>query len=123
MFLPNPVPLPEGLDIPAEDWQQIPTSVRHPFLSLLKRVDVLEARLPHDPSDASRPPSTDSLTKKRARRTQAAERRKPGTKPGHSTARRKYLPRLQHRMVHHNNHFPRAKLARQLAVRSTGAQH
>jgi len=40
-----------------------------------------------------------------------------------STARRQYTSRLQNRMIRHNNGFPRAKLARQLAVRSIGAQH
>ena len=39
-----------------------------------------------------------------------------------STARRESVSCLQHRMVHHHNRFPRATLARQLAVRSTGAQ-
>ena len=32
-------------------------------------------------------------------------------------------PIFQDRMAHQNNHLPRAKLARQSAVRSTGAQH
>ena len=39
LLLLDPAPLPEGLDIPAADWQQTPTSVRHHFLFLLKRVD------------------------------------------------------------------------------------
>ena len=83
LLLLDPVPLPDGLGIPAEDWHQTPTSVRHHFLSLLKRVETLEARFNQDSSNSSRPPSTDSPAKKRARRTQAAERRKPGAKPGH----------------------------------------
>jgi hypothetical protein len=40
-----------------------------------------------------------------------------------STARRQYTSRLQNRTIRHNNDCPRAKLSRQLAVRSTGAQH
>ena len=36
----DPIPLPDGLAIPAEDWHQTPTSVRSQFLSLLKRVVV-----------------------------------------------------------------------------------
>jgi transposase len=83
LLLLEPVPLPEKLGISAEDWQQTPTSVRHHFLALLKRVETLEARLHQDSSNSSRPPSTDSPAKKRARRTQAAEHRKPGAKPGH----------------------------------------
>jgi transposase len=79
----DPMPLPDGLAIPAEDWQQTPTSVRHQFLSLLKRVEALEARLHRDSSNSSRPPSTDAPSAKRQRRTPAVERRKPGAKPGH----------------------------------------
>jgi hypothetical protein len=33
----DPVPLPEGLDIPAADWQQTPVSVRLVVLTLLTR--------------------------------------------------------------------------------------
>ena len=79
----DPVPLPEGLGIPTQDWQQTPTSVQHQFLCLLKRVDALEARLNRDSSNSSRPPSTDAASQKRQRRTPATERRKPGAKPGH----------------------------------------
>jgi len=80
----DPAPLPEGLGLAAEDWQQTPTSVQQQFLSLLKRIEALEARVNRDSSNSSRPPSTDSPAKKRQRRTQAAERRKPGGKPGHA---------------------------------------
>ena len=83
LLLLDPVPLPDKLGISAEDWHQTPTSVQQHFLSLLKRVETLEARLHQDSSNSSRPPSTDALAKKSARRAQAAERRKPGAKPGH----------------------------------------
>jgi transposase len=83
LLLLDPVPLPDGLGIPAEDWHQTPTSVRHHFLSLLQRVETLEARFHQDSSNSGRPPSTDAPAKKRARRTPAAARRKPGAKPGH----------------------------------------
>jgi len=83
LLLLDPAPLPDGLGIPAEDWHQTPTSVRHHFLSLLKRVETLEARFNQDSSNSSRLPSTDSPAKKRQRRIPAAERRKPGAKPGH----------------------------------------
>jgi len=79
----DPVPLPEGLGIPTQDWQQTPTSVQHQFLCLLKRVDALEARVNRGSSNSSRPPSTDAASKKRQRQTPAAERRKPGAKHGH----------------------------------------
>lgn len=68
-------PLPPKAGIPVSDWQRTPTTVQGEFLSLLKRVDALEARLNCDSSNSNRPPSTDSAAKKR-------ERRKPGAKPG-----------------------------------------
>lgn len=83
LLLLDPAPLPEGLGIPAANWHQTPTSVRPHFLSLLKRVETLEARFHQDASNSSRPPSTDSPAKKRARRTPAAERRQPGAQLGH----------------------------------------
>jgi hypothetical protein len=83
LLLLDPVPLPDGLSIPAEDWRETPISVRHQVLSLLKQVEALEARLHRESSNASRPPSTDSLSTKRQRRVPAAERRKPGANPGH----------------------------------------
>ena len=79
----DPGPLPEGLGIPAADWHQTPTSVQQQFLSLLKRVEALEARVNQNSSNSSQPPSTDAPAKKRQRRMNAAERRKPGGKPGH----------------------------------------
>src|ERR671922_215826 len=67
LLLLDPAPLPEGLGIPAADWHQTPTSVRHQFLALLKRVDALESRLHQDSSNSSRSPSTDSPSAKRQR--------------------------------------------------------
>jgi hypothetical protein len=55
----HPVALPIGLSIPAADWQQTPTSVQQQFLSLLKRVETLEARLNPNASNSNQPPSTD----------------------------------------------------------------
>jgi transposase len=80
---PQSTPLPQGLNIPVSDWQRTPTTVQGEFLSLLKRVDALEARLNRDSSNSSRPPSTDSAAKKRDRRVKPTERRNPGAKPGH----------------------------------------
>ena len=79
----DPAPLPEGLGIPAEEWQQTPLSVRLVVLTLLKRLEALETRLRQDSSHSSRPPSTDAPATKRHRRMPAAERRKPGGTPGH----------------------------------------
>ena len=82
-LLLDPVPLPDGLSILAEDWRETPTSVRHQVLSLLQRVEALEVRLKRASSNASRPPSTDFLSTKRQRRMPAAERRTPGATPGY----------------------------------------
>jgi transposase len=79
----DPALLPDGLDLPAAEWQQRPLSMRLLVLTLLKRVETLETRLNQNSSHASRPPSTDSPSKKRQRRIHAAERWKPGGKPGH----------------------------------------
>ena len=79
----EPTALPEGLGIPAEDWQQTPRSVQLGVLTLLKRLETLEARLKQNSSNSSRPPSTDTPSTKRQRRRPAAERRKPRGKHGH----------------------------------------
>jgi transposase len=79
----DPAPLPEGLGISTEEWHQTPLSVRLVVLTLLKRVEALEARVQQNSSNSSRPPSADSLATKCQRRMPAAERRKPGGKPGH----------------------------------------
>jgi hypothetical protein len=82
-LLLDPVPLPDGLGIPSEDWHQPPTSVRHHCLSLLKRVETLAARFHQDSSNSRRPPAPEAPAQKRARRTPAAAPRKPGANPGH----------------------------------------
>jgi hypothetical protein len=46
----DPVLLPDGLDIAAADWQQTPLHVRRVMLSLLTRLETLEARLHQDSS-------------------------------------------------------------------------
>ena len=79
----DPAPLPEGLPIPAADWQQTPLSVRLAVLTLLKRLEMPEARRHQNSSNSSRPPSTDVPLKKRQRRMPAADRRKSGATPGH----------------------------------------
>ena len=80
----DPAPLPEGLGIPAEDWPQTLLSVRLVVLTLLQRLETLEARAYQNSSNSSRPLSTDAPATKRQRRRPAAERRKPGGKPGHA---------------------------------------
>ena len=45
----DPSLLPDGLGISAEDWHQTPLSVQQQFLSLLKRVETLEAHVNRTP--------------------------------------------------------------------------
>jgi transposase len=78
-----PPPLPEGLGISAEDCHQTPWRVRLVMLTLLKRLEALEARLPQNSSNSSRLPSTDAPATKRQRRRLATERRQPGGTRGH----------------------------------------
>jgi hypothetical protein len=84
-------PLSPGLGIPMADWQRTPLTVRDALLALLNRVDALEARHNRDFSNPSHQPSTDAPTKKRKRRTNAAERRTPGAQPGHPNHRQVLL--------------------------------
>ena len=65
LLMLNPVALPDGCGIPAEDWPQPPTSVRQQFFTLLKRAESLEARMNRDSSNSCRPLSTDAPTKTR----------------------------------------------------------
>ncbi len=51
----DPTSLPEGLGIPAEDWQQTPHSVQLVVLTLLNRLEGLEARVNQNSSNSSRP--------------------------------------------------------------------
>ena len=78
----DPAPLPAGFDIPGEDGQRTPLSVRGVVLTLLKRLEALATRLRQDSSPSSRPPSTTAPTTQRHRRRPAADRRKPGGQPG-----------------------------------------
>ena len=62
---PNaPEAVPAGLDIPPADWQQTPPSVQTLVVTLLQRLEAVEARLKQDSTTSQRPPSTDSPYKK-----------------------------------------------------------
>ncbi len=79
----DPAPLREELGIPTADWPQTPVRGRLAVLTLLKRLETLAARSHQNSSNSSRPPSTDAPTKKRQRRMNASERRRPGGNLGH----------------------------------------
>lgn len=79
-----PFPLTE------QDWEQTPPAVqaylhtlRHEMGQLHERVEHLEARLNQHSTTSSRPPSSDSPSKKPRRRTGVQGARTGGGKPGH----------------------------------------
>ena len=66
-----PTAVPTGLEIPPADWQQTPPSVQTLVVTLLQRLEAVEARLKQDSTTSQRPPSTDSpYTKARSKRSQ-----------------------------------------------------
>ena len=56
--------LPKDIKITDEDWENTPASIRLLILSLIKRIEELEARLNRDSSNSSKPPSSDAPFKK-----------------------------------------------------------
>jgi Family of unknown function (DUF6444) len=83
--------VPMGLDIPPADWQQTPPSVQTLVLTLLKRLDAVEARLTQDSTTSQRPPSADSPYKKAPKPAGDALPRKAGGQPGHPGHRQSLL--------------------------------
>jgi hypothetical protein len=49
------VAVPAGLDIPLADWQQTPPSVQTLVVTLLQRLEAVEARLKQDSTTSQRP--------------------------------------------------------------------
>ncbi len=68
--------LPEGLEIPLEDWQKTPPSVIRLILHLIERIEKLEARLNQDSSNSNKPPSSDSPYKKKPEKKKKKKKRK-----------------------------------------------
>jgi len=56
--LNTPEAVPAGLDIMPADWQQTPPSVQTLVVTLLQRLEAVEARLKQDSTTSQRPPST-----------------------------------------------------------------
>jgi transposase len=75
--------VPAGLDIPPADWQQTPPSVQTLVVTLLQRLEAVEARLKQDSTTSQRPPSADSPDKKVRKPSGTAPRRNAGGQPGH----------------------------------------
>ena len=74
--------VPVRLEILPADWQQTPPSVRTLALTLLKRLEAVEARLTQDSTTSQRPPSTDSPYTKARKPAGDAPRRKAWGQPG-----------------------------------------
>lgn len=91
--------VPIGLDIPPADWQQTPPSVRTLVLTLLKRLEAVEARLAQDSTTSQRPPSTDSPYTKARKPPGDAPRRKAGGQPGHPGHRQALLVPTETRVL------------------------
>ena len=79
----TPEAVPAGLDIPPADWQQTPPSVQTLVVTLLQRLEAVEARLKQDSTTSQRPPSTDSPYQKARKPVGDAPPRKAGGQPGH----------------------------------------
>jgi transposase len=95
----EPVAVPAGLDIPLADWQQTPPSVQTLVVTLLQRLEALEARVSQDSRTSQRPPSADSPYKKPRKVSASSASRKAGGQPGHPGHRQRLLPPTDTRMV------------------------
>jgi hypothetical protein len=62
----NPVALPDGCDILAEDWPQLLTSGRQQLFTLLKRAESPVTHINRDSTNSRRPPSIGAPAKTRA---------------------------------------------------------
>lgn len=87
----NPEAMPAGLEITPADWQQTPPSVQALVVTLLQRLEVVEARLTQDATTSQRPPSTDSPYTKTRRPAEGPPPRKAGGQPGHPGHRQALL--------------------------------
>lgn len=85
-----------------QDWEQTPPAVqayllmlRDEMSQLHERIEALEARLHHNSTTSSRPPSSDSPSKRPRRRTGTKRSRQGGGTPGHQGLARcsRRLPR------------------------------
>jgi hypothetical protein len=83
--------VPAGLDIPPADWQQTPPSVQTLGVTLLKRLEAVEARLKQDSTTSQCPPSADSPYTKARQPAGNTPPRKAGGQPGHSGHRQSLL--------------------------------
>jgi hypothetical protein len=88
--LSEPTTTVGSLPLTPQDWAQTPPAVqayvrtlRDEVAQLHDRVETLEARLTQHSTTSSKPPSSDSPSKKPRRHTTSTGPRKAGGKPGH----------------------------------------
>jgi transposase len=78
---------------PRSDWEQVPPSVQAFILTLVQRIEALEAKLSENSQNSSRPPSSDSPYRKPRTKTKAAKKskRRRGARKGHKGSRQVLL--------------------------------
>ena len=100
----EPVPtlpdaVPAGLGITPADWQQTPPSVQMLVVTLLQRLEAVEARLKQNSTTSQRPPSTDSPYTKARKPAGDTPPRKAGGQPGHPGHRQAFLAPTETRIL------------------------
>jgi transposase len=91
--------MPAGLDIAPADWQQTPPSVQTLVVTLLQRLEAVEARLKQDSTTSQRPPSTDLPYTKTRKPSGDTPPRKAGGQPGHPGHRQSLLAPTETRVL------------------------
>jgi len=81
-------------EIPPDDWEKTPESVRRALRRILEENQAMADNARTSSRNSSLPPSKDSLQHKRPRRQQATTR-KPGGQPGHRGVTRPLVPQDQ----------------------------
>ncbi|MBS3756932.1 MAG: IS66 family transposase [Desulfobacterales bacterium] len=76
--------LPKDVSITQQDWDNTPESIRVLILSLIRRIEGLEAKLNQNSSNSNKPPSSDAPFNKPKPKTGAKKKKgKPGGRKGH----------------------------------------
>ena len=99
-------PLPEGMQITAENIAKAPRDVLEKLLMYLlkenrqlkKRIEELETKLNQDSSNSNRPPSSDSPFQKQSAGTK--KKSKSGSKKGHKGHRQQMLDPTEIQDIH-----------------------
>ena len=76
---------------PRSDWEQVPPSVQAFLLTLVRRVEALEAKLSENSHNSSRPPSSDSPYRTPRNKAKSAKKKRRGARKGHKGSRQVLL--------------------------------